>query len=219
MKYSINKIRFLFCVALTFGMIELSAQNAVPPIPVEVTIGNNNFGLQTVVSRRLPESDKISFLSVGVVQSEYLNNTQSLDFVNNSQVSYNFGKDLGISVGLNVTKNKGITPQAGLQYVLADQNILLVLSSNYQFSHSNSVALLSIFEYKPKIGEKLRLYSRVQGFYTEGLKNRKHERSYVQLRLGLGFKGLQSGLFCNLDYYGPFKIFKDNYGIFFRINL
>ncbi len=206
-------------VTLTLGVGRMMAQNVVPPIPVELTIGNNNFGLQTVITRNLPESKKFSFLSVSVVQSDYENNIQSLDFVNNSQISYNFYKGLGISAGLNTTKNTGMSPQAGLQYVLANQNILLVLSSSYQFNQSNSVSLLSIFEYKPKISEKLRLYSRIQGFYTEGLKNRDHERSYVQLRLGLGLKGYQSGLFSNLDYYGPNKVFKDNYGVFFRINI
>ena len=73
MKYRIIKTSILYFVTITIGVVKVSAQIVAPLIPVEVTIGNNNFGLQTVISRNFPQSKKLSFLSVGLVQSDYSN--------------------------------------------------------------------------------------------------------------------------------------------------
>jgi hypothetical protein len=73
MKYKIIKTIILYFVTITIGVVKVSAQIVPSPIPIELTIGNNNFGLQTVITRNFHKSKKLSFLSVGVVQSDYLN--------------------------------------------------------------------------------------------------------------------------------------------------
>jgi len=43
-----------------------------------------------------------------------------------------------------------------------------------------------------------------------------HDRSYIYGRIGLSYKKVGFGLGTNLDWYGPNKLRKDNYGIFVR---
>lgn len=93
------------------------------------------------------------------------------------------------------------------------------MSPDYIFSSDKSIALFSLLQYQPKLSEKINLYSRLQGLYNHNLNLEKHERSYAQLRLGLGIQNYSFGFATNLDYFGPDRIFIDNYGVFIKVDL
>ncbi|BDU25141.1 hypothetical protein FLGSB24_18850 [Flavobacterium sp. GSB-24] len=190
-----------------------------PPIPIELTLGNNRFGLQSVINKHLPHSEKLSFFSVSTFESNYTKNANNLDFINNSQLAYDLYKGFGIIAGLNVGKTTGLAPTAGVQYVFVSHKWLFAITPTYIFSDDRNISVLSLLEYKPQLSANLKLYSRIQGLYNQNIKRDTHERSYLQLRLGLEYKDYQMGLASNLDYYGRNRFFKENYGIFLRTNL
>lgn len=196
---------------------EKTLQNEAP-IPVELNIGNNRFGLQFLMNKHFAPESKFSFLSVTSFESTYNNDINNLDFINNSQVSYEIYKGFGVATGLSVNRIAGLTPIAGLQYVYASKEILFVLTPTYHFSKGKNVEGLALIEFKPKLTKMINLYSRFQALYNQNTENQQHERSYMQFRLGLGVGNYQFGLATNLDYFGAAKIFKDNYGVFLRVN-
>ena len=215
MKYYLLAI-FLLCVGIANAQEKTPQHDA--PSPVELNIGNNRFGLQFLMNKHFAPTSKFSFLSVTSYESTYNNDINNLDFINNSQVAYEIYKGFGIATGLSVNRISGLTPIAGLEYVLANQEILLVLTPTYHLSKSKNIEGLALIEYKPKLSETVKLYSRIQTLYNHNSEENHHERSYIQFRLGVGISNFQFGLATNLDYYGSAKILKENYGVFLRHN-
>lgn len=215
MKY---RILFLFLLTSFIANAQEKATNNEPPSPVELNIGNNRFGLQFLMSKHFAPTSKFSFLSVTSFESTYKNDINSLDFINNSQVSYEIYKGFGIATGLSVNRVSGLTPIVGLEYVFANKEILLVITPTYHLSKNKNIEGLALIEYKPKLTEKINLYTRFQTLYNHNSENNQHERSYMQFRLGVGISNYQFGLATNLDYYGAAKILKENYGVFLRFN-
>jgi hypothetical protein len=214
-------IKYIFTLILILSFtVKINAQElAQKPIPIELVLGNKRIGLQSIINKNLPESKRFSFFSVTNLESDYSQNAEGLDFINNSQISFEIYKGFGVSSGTNINKVTGLSPTLGLQYVFANPKWLFVLTPNLIFSSGNTASFLSIIEYKPKLTDQLKLYSRVQGLYNHNIKSSSHERSYLQLRIGLEYKKYQFGLASNLDYFGPNHSFRDNYGVFVRANL
>ncbi len=218
MKFTIGRCLFIFCLLTisAYGQ-EKSLQNEAAS-PVELNVANNRFGLQFLMNKYFKPASKFSFLSVTSFESTYNNDINNLDFINISQVGYEIYKGFGIAAGLSVNRVSGLTSIIGLNYVFACREILLVITPAYHLSKSKNAEILALIEYKPKLTDKLKLYSRFQSLYNHNSEKNHHERSYIQLRLGLGIGNYQFGLATNLDYYGPTKVSKDNYGLFLRHN-
>jgi hypothetical protein len=218
MKFNIWHCLFIFCLLTisAYGQ-EKSLQNEAAS-PVELNVANNRFGLQFLMNKYFKPASKFSFLSVTSFESTYNNDINNLDFINISQVGYEIYKGFGITAGLSVNRVSGLTPIVGLNYVFANREILLVITPTYHLSKSKNIEVLALIEYKPKLTDTLKLYSRFQTLYNHNSDENHHERSYIQLRLGLGVGNYQFGLATNLDYYGPTKVSKDNYGLFLRHN-
>jgi hypothetical protein len=212
------RYQMLFILLIYSFIVKGQETNKEAPSPVELNMGNNRFGLQFLMNKYFSPTSKFSFLSVTSFESTYNNDINNLDFINNSQVGYEIYKGLGVATGLSVNRIAGLAPIAGLQYVYANKEILFVLTPTYHFSKEKNVEGLALIEYKPKLTEKLNLYSRFQMLYNYNTEDQHHERSYIQFRLGLGIRNYQFGLATNLDYYGQTKVFKDNYGLFLRYN-
>lgn len=170
------------------------------------------------MNKKFSNESKFSFLSVTSFESSYNNDINNLDFINNSQIGYEIYKGIGIASGLSVNRVSGLTPTIGPEYVISNQKLLLVITPSYQFGKNKNIVGLVIIEYKPKLTEKLNLYTRFQTLYNHNTNQNQHERSYLQFRLGFGIGDYKFGLATNLDYYGANKIYKDNYGIFIRHN-
>ena len=215
-----TKYHFLIIILfIGFGLESKAQESIQKPIPIEMVIGNNRLGLQTIINKNLPESKRFSFFSVTNFENDYSNNANSLDFINNSQISFEVYKGFGISTGGNINKITGLSPTIGLQYVFVNPKWLFVITPTIILTKGNTASVLSLLEYKPKLTEQLKIYSRIQGLYNQNIELDIHERSYLQLRLGLEYRKYQFGLASNFDYFGPNRSFKENYGIFIRANL
>ncbi|WP_051881950.1 hypothetical protein [Chryseobacterium soli] len=215
MKY---RISFLFLLTSFIANAQEKVTHNEAPSPVELNIGNNRFGLQFLMNKHFTPASKFSFLSVTSFESTYNNDINNLDFINNSQVSYEIYKGFGVATGISVNRVSGLTPIVGLEYVFVNKEILLVLTPTYHLSKNKNIEGLALIEYKPKLTEKINLYTRFQTLYNYNSENNQHERSYMQFRLGVGISNYQFGLVTNLDYYGAAKILKENYGVFLRFN-
>lgn len=190
-------------------------ENAAP-LPVEVLFGNNRFNLQTLISKQFTPASRFSFLSVTSFASAYNNTIANRDFITTSQVGYEIYKNFGLAIGMSMNTSVGFTPVAGIEYVRIRPSLLLVFAPNTHLTHDHNFEGLTVIEWKPMLSHNWRLYSRFQALYNYNPKEKEHERSYINLRLGGQWKQTVLGLAANFDWYGPQQLAKDNYGLFVR---
>jgi hypothetical protein len=131
-------------------------------------------------------------------------------------VSYNLYKGFGVTTGISLNNVSGFSPTAGIQYAHTSRTILLVFAPNINLTNSHNVEGVFVSEYRPVLKRNLSLYTRLQGFYNYDLKYKSHQRSYINTRLGLSIGLFSFGAGANFDWYGPLKIYKENYGPFLR---
>jgi hypothetical protein len=209
----------ILVILLFLSAVKLQAQgHKDPPTPVELTVGNHRLGVQFLMNEHFTPTSRFNFLTVTSFSSNYNNDLNNLDLISNSQVGYDIYKGISVAVGLSVNSKTGLVPVAALAYVFANERVLFVLAPSVYISENYNLEGLTVLEYKPTITKNINLYSRVQGLYNNNTKENFHERSYIQLRAGLGVQNCQFGLAANFDYYGPAKILKENYGVFIRYN-
>jgi hypothetical protein len=77
-----------------------------------------------------------------------------------------------------------------------------------------SYDIMTIFQVKPGINEKLKLVARVQMLNLFGKTG--NIKSYQWVRLGLEVKEIQFGLAANFDEFGPNPSVEMNTGVFVR---
>ncbi len=190
-----------------------------PPTPVELMLGNNRANMLMIMNRPIDSRKKFSFFNVTVGAADYKNNVAETDIVINNALLYNLGKHFNASVGLQWNYKVGLVPSIGIQYSKATPDYLIVIFPSYNLLPNAGLETVAITEIKPKLSEKTRLYTRVQGLYVQNIKVGVHARSGFSLRAGLTFGKFSFGLGTNLDYYGPQKIEKANTGVFTQIKL
>lgn len=222
MKPKTKKIFLLFIIGLnstiTFAQDSISKIHPSTPMPVELDAGNNRFGLQFLVNKHFPNSKHFNILALTSFASDYKNNLSNLDFISNTQVSYDIWKGFGVAIGTSVNAKTGFVSVAALEYVFANKQVLFVITPNIHISDSYNLEGLTVLEYKSAISKTIHLYSRFQALYNHNTKGDFHERSYIQLKLGVGIESYQFGLASIFDFYGPDKTLKANYGVFVRAN-
>lgn len=186
------------------------------PIPIEVMVGTDRFTLQTLINKSFTATSKFSLFSVTTASSSYNNDLKEFDFVSVTSVGYHVYKGISVSVGMSKNVNIGFNPTAGLVYTYASPSFLFVINPSFNLSYIHNPSMMSLLECKPQFNKGRGLYSRLQGMYNYDTKKGEHGRSFVNIRAGPSYKQFAIGLGSNLDWYGPNKVRKDNYGIFLR---
>jgi hypothetical protein len=210
-------IFFLFAASYLIAQQNTGAHsNIIVPVPVEGLGGNNRFVLSTLVKKPFTPVSKFSLLSVTNAASSYKNDLQDFDFINVTQVSYNLYKGFGVTAGISLNNVSGFSPTAGIQYVYTSRTILLVIAPDISLTNSHNVEGVFVFEYRPVLKRNFSLYTHLQAFYNYDIKDKFHQRSYINTRLGSSFGLFTFGAGANFDWYGPLKIYKGNYGPFLR---
>ncbi len=190
-----------------------------PPTPMEVMLGNNRANLLIILSRPIDEKKKFSFFNVTVGASDYQNNPAETDMVINNALLYNLGRNFYAGTGLQWNYKVGLVPSLGLQYFKASPDYLVVIFPSYNMMPNAGLETVALAEVKPRLSEKTRLYTRIQGLYVQDLEHGVHAKSAVSLRAGLSFGKYTFGLGTNADYYGPMKFEKLNTGVFLQLKL
>lgn len=185
-----------------------------PPVIFEALAGNKGFASQMTINKTFEGSKKLGFFSVANISSKWTEDN-SKDAMIQANITFEVIKDIRLVAGSHYTPTTGFRPTAGFMYSRNFNDFLLVVNPRCIGFSKNSIAEGFIMaEYKPKISENWNLYSRVQGLYSETIRDGEHARSYLMLRLGVSHKFITFGAGANFDSYGPFKESKQNYGIF-----
>ena len=206
----------VFTLALFALLSSVSAQAPEPPIPIELLFGHDNMYFQMVVKKKFAPESKFGFFSVATYTADYQNELRENRLIIPTQFNYSLRKGFGLMAGADINSVVGFAPIVGPQHNYASRKFLAVTVVSFFLNQERDVKLFGLYEYKPPIGGNWSFYSRLQFIYNHSIAENAHNRSYLYLRAGLKRKSLIFGAGANLDQFGPEKIFKDNYGLFFR---
>lgn len=209
-----NFLILFTCICLLHPVLGQKA-----PLPVEVMAGNNRANLLIIINRPIDAAGKFNFFNVTVGAADYKNTPSETEIVLNNSITYALGKGFSAASGLQWHYKLGFVPTVGFQFLKASPDYLIVIFPTYNFKPGPAFETVALAEYKPKLSDKLRLYTRLQGLLVRDIEHGVHARSGTSLRAGLTFDKFTVGLGANFDAYGPLKFEKSNHGLFFQMRL
>lgn len=188
------------------------------PVIMEAFAGNRALAYQMIINKKLQSIPKLGFFSVTNMQPEW-GKPKMDDYMVQGNLTYSIVRGIDLSGGFIWNPVDGIRPSAGIIFSYGNPDLLAVVNPRIDLSKNANADALALVEYKPKINEQLRLYTRLQGLYSRNLGQDFHSRSYVMLRAGLTYKDISFGAAAGFDWYGPVKSNKNNFGAFVALSL
>lgn len=188
------------------------------PIAMEAFLGDRALAYQMIVNKKLQSIPKLGFFGVTNFQSEW-GEPKMNDYMVQGNLTYTIIRGVELEGGFIWNPIDGIRPSTGIILSYGNPEFLAVLNPRIDLTKNANFDALALLEYKPKITEKLNLYTRAQALYTHNVGYDFHTRSYVMLRAGLSYKDITFGAASNFDWYGPTKMNKNNFGAFVQLNL
>lgn len=204
-----------------YAQIKQEGNNPVipnPPINMETVIGSRGVQYQLIINKKFQSIPKLGFFSVTNGTSPW-EKEMNPDIMTQAHLTYSLFKGLDLSAGMQYTPVYGFRPIASLIYSYARPDLLLILNPKIDLADDLATETMALIEFKPKINEKFRFYSRIQGLYGFVPESGIHNRSYIMLRAGLSYKEFTFGAASNFDWYGPMKHNENNVGIFASVLL
>lgn len=200
-----------------------TAQGAAP-IPIEVFFGNNRLATQITVNRRFNATTKFGVFANTMTAADYdnklnernqidrgRNNTESM---NSLYLTYDFYKGLGLIGGAGLNSNWGFRPFAGGRYGYGNKVFRINVSSGFYLTQTNNFENKMAVLFTPQLTQGWLLNMGVQALYNQDMDTNKHDRGALYGRIGVSHKAFGVGLATNLDWYGPNKVLKENYGVY-----
>ena len=189
------------------------------PIPAEVMFGNNRTNFLMILNRPVDAKGRFHFFNVTVGAADYQNTPSETEIVVNNSLTYALGHNFHATAGAQWHFKLGFVPTVGVEYLKARPDFLLVIFPTFNMLPNKNLETVGIFEYKPALSPKTRLYTRLQAMYNQDMTLEAHARSAYSVRAGISIKQFTVGLGSNLDYYGPLKFDKTNHGLFVQVRL
>ncbi len=214
-KYYSKYILLLFLLISAFSLAQEKLYKRAP-LPIEIMFGNDKVNYLSILDLQFNEKSKFGYFGVVSALLPYQNEDASNQIVINNLLTYNFKGNFYATAGLQYHYAKGLIPVAGFQYFRASPKWLFLFNPGLQFTENTNFEGVGIIEYKPKISDKFRLYTRLQGLYNYNFNTSTHDRSFVYVRGGITINKLSFGVGLNLDYYTSLRKREENLGIFIQ---
>ncbi len=226
MKFKIFFISALFFFCITsYAQTKDSLNTELPrnhndPIPVEIFVGNNGISFQSIIAKHFNPDSRFGFFNVTQFTGNYTTEEQNKnEMMSLALVTVDVWKGFSVNAGAFIDNFTGFSPTAGLQYAFANKEFLVIALPRIDLIRNYNFEAFGLIEYKPMFNAKWGLYTRLQALYNENIKQKSHERSYINLRFGAIYKNFQFGIGYNYDVYGPSKQDQHSLGGFARAEL
>lgn len=189
-----------------------------PPITMETMVGDRGLAYQTIISKKFQSAPRFGFFSVNSFVAEW--DTKKVDdLMLQGHLTYDLTKGFSINAGFHYVHATGVRPTLSMLYTYANPTWLVVAFPRVDLVSKPNVELFSLVEYKPKINENWKFYSRLQAMYVHNPSEETHQKSGLALRAGVTFKEFTFGAGYNFDSYGPMKHEMHNIGGFVSVLL
>ncbi|KMQ69114.1 hypothetical protein ACM39_03105 [Chryseobacterium sp. FH2] len=218
MKFKSLSIFLLIVVFLVKAQENDVKEDQGSPVIFEVLSGDKGAALQLNINKTFKDIPKLSFFSVSNISSKW-NEKNAKDAMSQFNLAYEFTTGFRILGGVHYTPSTGLRPSVSILYSYIAENITVIVAPRIDLSDNSNLEGFGMIEYRPKLNEKWKVYSRLQGLYAQSVRDGAHARSYVMIRMGLNYSDYSFGFGANFDKYGQDKITKNNFGIFAAVRL
>lgn len=188
------------------------------PVPVETLVGSRGVYLTSTVNKQISSLPNLGFFSVYSLVKEW-ETSELNDLMLQAHLTYKIYNGFSAVAGFHYTPATNFRPTAGVMYSNANPDWTIVLFPRIDLTDKPNTEIFGFVEYNPKINDKFRFYSKIQGMYVHNLSYETHQKSGFNLRAGLGYKEFVFGAGFNSDYYSPAKINETNLGLFASFTL
>ncbi len=185
-------------------------------IPVEVMIGGKEYRYQHFFAKPITGNSRLGFFHTSSMYFFY-DEGKNIEMMSQSYVTYQVGSYVKAAVGTFYASVPGFKTSGALQLAHSRKDLLLLVVPRIDLWKNPSYEIMSLLEYRPSISDRVHLYTRLQVLSNYGLT--QHNRSYQNLRIGLGGKNTQFGIALNLDQYGSEVVLNRSWGVFLRHEL
>ncbi|WP_138089826.1 hypothetical protein [Sphingobacterium daejeonense] len=189
-----------------------------PPVIVEGMFSDKGLLFQAVVQKKFVSAPKFGFLAVSEAIGQWDDKEQD-GYQAQGNITYELTKGFSLMGGFHMSSEISIRPALGALYVYSKEDFFIMLNPRYYIDDIGNIEGFMMGEYKPKISDKWRFYSRVQGVYCFTADGGAHNISYARARVGLGYKEFAFGVAGNFEFYGPKKINENSFGVFINVAL
>ena len=226
MSINLNQIRLALSIILLGLSITAKAQNIHnkkqetsinPPIDFEIFIADEAISLQNVFNKPIKAMKNFSVFNMLNYVQFY--KPKNFVLVGQTTLNYEFIKNLSIAGGVSTNSIDGLRPTLGLNYAYISKDMLLILAPRFDLIDDKNFEAFLMYEFRPNLTKNTAFYSRVQALYNHNTNFGLHDRSYLNLRLGISIKKVAIGLGANFDAFGPKKIKKESYGLFTKFSI
>ncbi len=196
------------------------AQDSTPveqrsrPVPVEVFFGNDRVVTEVKLNKKFSGIPKLGVIASAYYAADYENELRNNESMNVLLLTYDVYKGLGVVSGAALNSEWGFRPFAGGMYVYSNKVFTTAISSGFYLTESNNSESKAMVQYRHPLTADWSINPRLQGLFNLDMDTKKHDRGQLYGRLGLGYKAVEFGFATNLDWYGPNKVFKENYGVY-----
>lgn len=210
----------IFLMTLAPFALRATAQKPEPPIVFETLFGNERIGMTMSLNKPIAGKFRYNNITSTAVPYEFVpEKARLIELVSVNSIVYSLHRNIGVSGGMQYHFRKGFIPSIAVHLSYANPTWFLLLTPYYNFMPWSNVEVIAIAEYKPQLSEKLRLFSRLQGFYGHDFGKNEPERGMCYFRLGLSVQKYTFGLGGNIDFYRKTMPTVYNYGGFIRIDI
>lgn len=207
----------ILAILLLVNLSFFAQEKRDKPIPVDLLFGDKRVNLMFSMNKTIDGNFRFINSTSTAAYYDYLKG--KTEMVSTSSIVYQFHKNIGISGGMQYHFAKGFIPNIAMHFSHGNPTWLIALTPYYNFMPWNSLEAAAIAEFKPALADNLRLFTRLQGFYSYDLKKDERERGIINFRLGLTMKKYTVGFGGVIDYYRPTANEIQNYGGFVRVEI
>jgi hypothetical protein len=192
-------------------------------MPAEIMIGNKYFYYQHSIAKSLPAESRFGIKHIASIVAPYGSSKeakrpmQPQELMNQVYLTYRVNSIVSAMGGMMYTTVGKIKPSVAVQFAKRFKSGVWVLVPRMDIADRGAFELFGLFEYKPSIRERVKLYTRIQFMSSYGPFD--HNRSYQQFRLGIEKNRAQFGLAFQSDEYGAKPLVLKNAGVFVRIEI
>lgn len=211
-----NKLLIL-ALLTALGYQGYSQERKAPSLGFENLIGLIRSNSNLTVHKTIQGNFK--FMNSTSLSAYYQREKGLTELVSVNSIGYQFHKNLTAYSGLQYHFIKGFMPHIAINFSYVTPGFLFSITPYYNFMPFKGIETIAIVEFKPRLSEKLRLFTRVQGFYGHNLDAGDWARGMFYSRLGLSLNQYTFGLANQFDYYNPGNKKILDYGAFFKLAL
>lgn len=207
---------------LFITVVILAQERRDPPIAFETLFGNKRVAMTLSMNKTIAGKFRYNNITSTASYYDFLDDRNlqrgRTELVSVNSIVYQFHKNVGVSAGTQYHFFKGFIPNVAMHFSYANPTWLLVLTPYYNFMPWGNLETVGIVEFKPALSDKLKLFTRAQGFYGYNFETKERERAMLYFRLGLTMQKYTVGFGSNFDYYVPQRPEIQNHGGFVRID-